>query len=118
MGATIRGPVDGDTGAIAGIHAPTVQGAHFSFETTPPSAAETADRIRETPGRFPRVVREYGGTVPGYAYASQPEDRPAYRWSPASPFTSPSPGGGWPPVRGSHSLPIILINDSKRYIEY
>lgn len=71
----------GDGAAISAIYAPIVEGTAISFETSPPTAAAMAERIRATVARLPWLVCEVGDDVVGYAYASPHHDRPAYRWS-------------------------------------
>lgn len=80
MAPTIRIATGTDAGGVADIYAPVVEGTHISFETTPPSDAEMADRIRETVVELPWLVCEHDGAVVGYAYASRHEERPAYQW--------------------------------------
>lgn len=81
MTATIRLAAEADAEAIASIYAPVVENTAISFETEPPTAAEMADRIRDTADSLPWVACEHDGTVVGYAYASTHSERPAYRWS-------------------------------------
>lgn len=80
MSATVRVADEGDAEAITDIYAPVVEETHISFETTPPSPDEMADRIRNTLERFPWLVCVHDGSVVGYSYVSPHEDRPAYQW--------------------------------------
>lgn len=80
--ATIRAAdPDRDSAACAAIYAPFVEEGPTSFEEKPPSAAEMAERIRQTSAAHPWLVAEEDGDVVGYAYACPHRSRPAYRWS-------------------------------------
>jgi L-amino acid N-acyltransferase YncA len=70
-----------DAAACAAIYEPYVRGTVISFEEHPPDAAELSRRIEAISSRYPWLVAEDGGTVTGYAYASQHKDRAAYRWA-------------------------------------
>jgi phosphinothricin acetyltransferase len=58
-----------------------VESSLASFEESPPSAVEMADRMRATLERLPWLVAEEEGSVIGYAYAAAHHQRPGYRWS-------------------------------------
>lgn len=75
----IRLAQEGDAAQISAIYAPAVRDTIFSFETEPPSAEETARRVRGTLERWPWLVCERDGQVLGYAGAHG--SRAAYRWS-------------------------------------
>ena len=69
----------GDAQGIAAIYAHHVLNGTASFDTVPPTQAETAERIaRMTERGWPFIVAEQDGLVIGYAYATQFRDRPAY----------------------------------------
>ncbi len=69
----------GDAQGIAAIYAHHVLNGTASFDTVPPTQAETAERIaRITERGWPFIVAEQDGLVIGYAYATQFRDRPAY----------------------------------------
>jgi L-amino acid N-acyltransferase YncA len=70
-----------DAEAIAAIYAPCVRDTPVTFESIPPTAAEMAQRIAQTLPRWPWLVREHGGQLQGYAYASAFAQRVCYRWS-------------------------------------
>lgn len=70
-----------DAAAINAIYAPHITEGVASFETTPPTEAEMAERIRRTVGERPWLVYEDGGTIWGYAYAARHRERLAYQWS-------------------------------------
>lgn len=77
----VRMASEADAEAIAGIYAPYVLETAISFEETPPSAAEMANRIASTLESYPYLVFDDGRGVIGYAYASAHAARAAYRWS-------------------------------------
>lgn len=83
---TIRLAEQADAPGIRAIYAPVVENTVTSFEETPPSEVEMADRITDTLPRYPWLVCEREDsrdetTVAGYAYAHQHRKRDAYRWS-------------------------------------
>lgn len=77
----IRLATPADAPAINAIYRPSVTEGVASFELTPPSDAEMAERIRGTLVERPWLVYVDGGEVRGYAYAGRHQDRPAYQWS-------------------------------------
>lgn len=77
----IRFAVKSDSEAIARIYSPAVTDHVTSFERIAPDANEMAERIRNIGAQYPWLVREEGGVVVGYAYASAHRDRWAYQWS-------------------------------------
>ncbi|WP_425494465.1 arsinothricin resistance N-acetyltransferase ArsN1 family B [Natronosalvus halobius] len=77
----IRLATERDAEAIASIYTPIVEQTHISFETSPPTIGEMAQRIRTTVERLPWLVCEHDGQITGYAYASTHNERPAYRWA-------------------------------------
>lgn len=71
-----------DAQRVAAIYRPAVEGNFISFEETPPTADEMAERMRKVLARLPWLVAEVeAGEVVGYAYASPHRERAAYRWS-------------------------------------
>jgi L-amino acid N-acyltransferase YncA len=75
----IRGATAADAKEIAAIYAHHVAHGTASFDTSPRSEQDTAGKIEEcTFHGWPFLVAEQGGTVIGYAYATQFRDRPAY----------------------------------------
>jgi len=71
-----------DSGRIAEIYRPAVEGNFISFEEVPPHAAKMARRMQAVLARLPWLVAESDdGRVVGYAYASPHRERAAYRWS-------------------------------------
>ena len=76
----IRIAVDADVPAILAIYAPYVLQTTYSFEYEPPTEAEFLTRFRSVIHTFPWLVWEEDGEILGYAYASAPFERAAYRW--------------------------------------
>ena len=77
----IRVADQSDAAAVRAIYAPFCESSAITFEETPPSEAEMADRIESTLERYPWLVVERDGTVLGYAYAGQLRKRRAYQWA-------------------------------------
>ena len=71
----------GDAAAVAAIYAPSVTGAATSFELTPPSAGEIAERIARVSPHAPWLVMDRDGELTGFAYAARHRERAAYQWS-------------------------------------
>ena len=69
-----------DIPAILDIYSPYILNTATSFEYTVPSLEEFTQRFESTTAQFPWLVWEEDGTVMGYAYASYPFSRAAYRW--------------------------------------
>ena len=80
----IRLATKADIPAILHIYAPYVQNTAISFEYSVPTLEEFTDRFLDITTRFPWLVYEEQGKVLGYAYASLPFGRAAYRWVAAS----------------------------------
>jgi L-amino acid N-acyltransferase YncA len=70
-----------DAVGCASVYAPYVTATVISFEETPPTAAEMADRIRAVQLGHPWLLADLDGEVRGYAYAHAFAERAAYRWS-------------------------------------
>lgn len=78
----IRPSRDADLSAITAIYAHHVLHGTGTFETTPPTEAEMAQRQADVAGRgLPWLVLEDEGQVLGYAYCQWFKPRPAYRFS-------------------------------------
>ena len=77
----IRPATLADAPRIAAIYEPYVLNTAISFELTPPTAEEMADRLREAGTKHPWLVALEDGRVVAYAYASAHHPREAYRWS-------------------------------------
>ena len=77
----IRDATAEDAAACAAIYAPYVEGSVTSFETTAPTTAEMAERIRTALDSHAWLVLEDAGRVVGYAYAGTWRGRSAYRWN-------------------------------------
>ena len=65
---------------ILAIYAPYVTASTVSFEYDVPTLAEFTHRFEAITAQFPWLVWEEGGQILGYAYASAPFERAAYRW--------------------------------------
>lgn len=77
----IRSATVNDAAAIAAIYNPYVAETTISFEETPVSVEEMAQRIEATTATLPWYVFEIDGKVVGYAYASPWKTRCSYRLS-------------------------------------
>lgn len=62
------------------IYAPYITDTTYSFEYEVPSIKAFTQRFSQITAQFPWLVWEESGTVLGYAYASAPFERTAYRW--------------------------------------
>lgn len=78
---TFRLATPADAEAVQAIYAPYIEGSATSFELEVPSVEEIAQRITQTLAFYPWLVAMDGGTVVGYAYASQHRVRAAYVWA-------------------------------------
>ena len=76
----IRFAKDSDIPAILDIYGPYVRNTAISFEYSVPTLEEFTERFRGITAQFPWLVWEEDGRVLGYAYASAPFSRDAYRW--------------------------------------
>ncbi|WP_254532306.1 GNAT family N-acetyltransferase [Natrinema gelatinilyticum] len=76
----IRVATPADAAAVRTIYAPFCESTAVTFEETPPSEIELADRIESTLGRHPWLVCEDDGEILGYAYAGPLRERRAYDW--------------------------------------
>ncbi len=77
----IRFATKNDLPRMLDIYSPYVLQTTNSFEYEPPTLEEFTGRFREITRQFPWLVYEEDGRVQGYAYASYPFSRAAYRWS-------------------------------------
>lgn len=68
-----------DADAISIIYGDIVKGTAISFEEAAPSREEIVRRMTLRP-RLPWLVAESVGGAVGYAHASPPRHRVAYRW--------------------------------------
>jgi phosphinothricin acetyltransferase len=78
---SIRAASPSDAPGVWAIYQPIVSDTVISFETTPPTEAQLADRIRSASETHGWLVAESGGQIAGYAYATAHRDRHAYRYS-------------------------------------
>ena len=70
-----------DAAACAAIYGPYVTSTAASFEDVAPTAAQVAERIERTSRTHPWIVLEDEQRVAAYAFASQHQERAAYRWA-------------------------------------
>ncbi len=70
-----------DAAAMQAIYAPFVLATPTSFEMTPPTVDDMAQRITKIQHQFPWLVFAQEASVVGYAYASTHRDRDAYQWA-------------------------------------
>ena len=73
-----------DIPAILEIYAPYILDTAISFEYSVPTLEEFTERFQTITAQFPWLVWEENGNILGYAYASLPFGRAAYRWVAAS----------------------------------
>lgn len=79
---TLRPSTDADVPAITAIYAHHVLHGTGTFETTPPTEGDMANRRLDVLGRgLPYLVAEQAGRVVGFAYCQWFKPRPAYRYS-------------------------------------
>ena len=76
----IRFATKADLPQILAIYAPYVTGSTASFEYEVPTEEEFTRRFDAITAQFPWLVWEEDGQILGYAYASAPFERAAYRW--------------------------------------
>ena len=76
----IRPATEKDLPQILEIYGPYILNTTASFEYTVPTMDEFTDRFRGITEQFPWIVWEEEGQILGYAYASHPFHRAAYRW--------------------------------------
>jgi L-amino acid N-acyltransferase YncA len=81
MDALLRDADQSDLPAIAALYGREVEGGTATFETTPPTLEEMADRFAAVKRHgLPWLVAGIDGRFAGYAYASPFRPRPAYRY--------------------------------------
>ena len=77
----IRRATADDAAALGRIYAYYVENTAVTFEYTPPSREEFADRIRCVSRKYPYLCVERGGELLGFAFAHAFRDRPAYDYA-------------------------------------
>lgn len=77
----IRACATADADAVARIYNHYVRESVVTFEESPVSAADMAQRIAAVASGFPWLVWEDNGAVVGYAYGAPWKQRSAYRFS-------------------------------------
>ena len=76
----IRPATEKDIPEILSIYAPYVENTTYSFEYDVPCLKTFTQRFYTYTAQFPWLVWEEDGKNQGYAYASAPFERAAYRW--------------------------------------
>lgn len=76
----IRAATENDIPAMLEIYAPYVENTVYSFEYDVPCRREFRQRFYTVTTQFPWLVWQEDGCILGYAYASAPFERAAYRW--------------------------------------
>jgi L-amino acid N-acyltransferase YncA len=81
-GLAIRQAREDDAAQIAAIYGHHVLHGTASYDTEPPSVADTAAKVRRVlASNWPFLVAESDGMIVGYAYATRFRDRAAYGWT-------------------------------------
>ena len=76
----IRPATEKDLPAILDIYAPYVLNSTATFEYDVPCRKDFMQRFYTITAQFPWLVWEEKGVICGYAYASAPYERAAFRW--------------------------------------
>lgn len=76
----IRPAAEKDIPAMLAIYAPYVENTTVTFEYDVPCRKTFLERFYTITAQFPWLVWEEEGRVLGYAYASAPYERAAFRW--------------------------------------
>ena len=76
----IRPATDRDIPEILSIYAPYVESSTVTFEYDVPCIKTFTQRFYTYTAQFPWLVWEEDGKILGYAYASAPFERAAFRW--------------------------------------
>ena len=76
----IRPATDRDIPEILSIYAPYVENTTATFEYDVPCLKTFTQRFFNITAQFPWLVYEEEGRILGYAYASAPYERAAFRW--------------------------------------
>ena len=76
----IRPAAEKDVPEILSIYAPYVENSTATFEYDVPCRREFLQRFYDITAQFPWLVWEEDGKILGYAYASAPYSRAAFRW--------------------------------------
>ena len=76
----IRSATENDVPEILAIYAPYVENSTATFEYDVPCLRSFTQRFYDITAQYPFLVWEEDGQILGYAYASAPYTRAAYRW--------------------------------------
>ena len=113
----IRIAVEADVPAILAIYAPYILTTTHTFEYDVPAQEEFLDRFRAVTAQFPWLVWEEKGEILGYAYASAPFERAAFRWvAEDSVYLSPKAQGRGIGGRLVKALERILADQGYRKV--
>lgn len=77
----VRALADADIPAVLAIYAHYVRETAISFELDPPTLEEFTARVRKVQSKWLWLVAERDSEIVGYAYASEWNPRPAYRFT-------------------------------------
>lgn len=77
---SVRCATEKDIPAMLAIYSPYVENTTYTFEYDAPCLSSFTQRFYEITAQFPWLVWEEEGAVLGYAYATAPFTRAAYRW--------------------------------------
>lgn len=81
MTTTIRSATTHDAASLLAVYTPFVTATAVSFELSPPTVSEFADRIERAVEGWAWLLAEREGRAVGYAYGGPHRARAAYRWS-------------------------------------
>lgn len=81
MKSVLRLATPDDAESILEIYSPSVLDSAVSFELSPPTVEDMAERIEQILTRAPWLILEDASGPLGYAYASPHRSREAYQWS-------------------------------------
>jgi L-amino acid N-acyltransferase YncA len=77
----VRLATEADSTSILEIYAPFITDTVITFEYEVPTVTEFGNKITNIQRKYPWLICEVNGSVVGYAYASQFNERAAYDWS-------------------------------------
>jgi L-amino acid N-acyltransferase YncA len=81
MNKKVRLATEADSASILEIYTPFISDTVITFEYKVPTVTEFGKRITDIQKKYPYIICEVNGSVVGYAYASQFNERAAYDWS-------------------------------------
>lgn len=109
----VRDATTEDAEACARLYEPFARRTVASFEESPPTAAEMAERIARSRKAHAWVVAEDSGTLLGYAYGGTHRPRSAYRWTTevSAYVAAPAQGRGVGRALYTHLLRVLEERD-------